>query len=48
VQDAAAIVHKDFAHRLKYARIWGERTFDGQMVQREHVLQDGDILELHA
>ena len=48
VQDAAAIVHKDFAHRLKYARIWGGGTFDGQMVQREHVLQDGDILELHA
>jgi ribosome-interacting GTPase 1 len=48
VQDAAAIVHKDFAHRLKYARIWGARTFDGQMVQREHVLEDSDILELHV
>ncbi len=48
VQDAAAVVHKDFAERLKYARIWGSRTFEGQMVQREHVLEDGDILELHA
>ena len=48
VQDAAGVVHKDFAERLKYARIWGSRTFEGQMVQREHVLEDGDILELHA
>ncbi|HYM91751.1 MAG TPA: GTPase [bacterium] len=48
VQDAAGIVHKDFTDRLKYARIWGSRTFDGQMVQHEHILEDGDILELHA
>ena len=47
VHDAAAVVHKDFIERLKYARIWGARTFEGQMVQREHVLEDGDILELH-
>jgi uncharacterized protein len=48
VQDAAGVVHKDFADRLKYARIWGSRAFEGQMVQREHQLEDGDILELHA
>jgi ribosome-interacting GTPase 1 len=48
VQDAAAVIHKDFAERLKYARVWGARTFDGQMVQREYVLEDGDVLELHA
>lgn len=48
VQDAAGVVHKDFAERLKYARIWSRRTFDGQMVQREHALEDGDILELHT
>jgi small GTP-binding protein len=48
VQDAAGVVHKDFIARLKYARIWGARAFEGQMVQREHVLEDGDVLELHA
>jgi uncharacterized protein len=26
----------------------GGRTYEGQMVQREHVLEDGDVLELHA
>ncbi|HYM68853.1 MAG TPA: TGS domain-containing protein [bacterium] len=48
VADASAAVHKDFVERLKYARIWGARAFEGQMVQREHVLEDGDVLELHA
>ena len=48
VQEAAAVVHKDFSERLKYARIWGACAFDGQMVQREHILEDGDVLELHA
>ena len=48
VQEAAAVVHKDFAERLKYARVWGTGTYEGQMVQREHVLEDGDVLELHA
>jgi len=37
-----------WVERPKYARIWGAGTFDGQMVQREHVLADGDVLELHA
>ncbi len=48
VQEAAAVVHKDFSERLKFARIWGARAFDGQMVQREHILEDGDILELRT
>lgn len=48
VEEVAAVVHKDFAERLKYARVWGSRTYEGQMVQREHVLDDGDVLELHA
>jgi ribosome-interacting GTPase 1 len=48
VADACAAVHKDFVERLKYARIWGARTFEGQMVQREHVLEDGDVIELHV
>ncbi len=47
VLDAAEHVHKDFAARLRFARIWGHGSFEGQMVQRDHVLQDGDVLELH-
>lgn len=48
VIDAAAQVHKDFARSLKFARIWGTGVFDGQMVPREHVLRDGDIIEFHV
>ena len=47
LEDAAAQVHKDFAAKLKYARIWGSGKHDGMMVKRDHVLQDGDIVELH-
>ena len=45
--DAAAEVHKDFRAKMKYARIWGSGKHDGVMARRDHVLQDGDIIELH-
>jgi ribosome-interacting GTPase 1 len=47
LEDAAADVHKDFASKLKYARIWGSGKHDGLMAKRDHILQDGDIIELH-
>ena len=45
VEDAAHDLHKDFAARFKYARIWGQGKFDGQRVQRDFQLADKDILE---
>lgn len=47
LQDAAASVHKDFVANLKYARIWGSGKHDGIMAKRDHILADGDIIELH-
>ena len=47
LEQAAEQVHKDFRARLKYARIWGSGKHDGVMVRRDHVLQDGDVVELH-
>lgn len=44
--DFASKVHKDFAQKLKSAKVWGTSVFDGQLVQRDYVLQDGDIVEL--
>jgi len=44
---AATAIHKSFAQRMKYARIWGSGKFDGVAVKRDHILQDGDIIELH-
>jgi ribosome-interacting GTPase 1 len=47
VLDLAKEIHKDFVAKLQYARLWGSGRFDGQRVQRDYVLQDGDIIELH-
>ncbi len=48
VLDAAQTIHKDFVERMKYARLWGRDEYQGQMVSRAHVLEDGDVVELHA
>jgi ribosome-interacting GTPase 1 len=48
VEEAAEGVHKDFRKELKYALIWGSGKFAGQRAKRDHVLQDGDIIELHT
>jgi len=48
VFEAAKSVHKDLAKEFKFARIWAEGKYDGQMVERDYVLQDGDLLEIHA
>jgi ribosome-interacting GTPase 1 len=48
VHDLALAVHKEVAERLKFARVWGAARFDGQQVDRDHVLADRDVVELHA
>lgn len=48
VLEAAAVVHKDFAERLRFARLWRRGVIEGQMIGRDDPLEDGDILELHA
>lgn len=47
VADFAVQIHKDFAQKLKFARIWGSNKHDGQRVHLDFPLEDGDILELH-
>ena len=46
VADFARKIHKDFYDNLKSARVWGSGDFDGQMVSRDHVLLDEDVVEL--
>ncbi len=46
VEEFARKIHKDFYDNLKSARVWGSATFDGQAVSRDHVLSDGDVVEL--
>jgi uncharacterized protein len=47
LEDLAERVHKDFKEKLRYARLWGKAVYDGQMVQRDYILQEGDVAELH-
>ena len=47
ILEFAAIVHKDFRDNLKFARVWGHARYDGQPVEKEYVLDDGDVVELH-
>jgi ribosome-interacting GTPase 1 len=47
VENAAYQIHKDFAQRLAYAKIWGKGKFDGAHVHNDFQLADGDILEFH-
>jgi ribosome-interacting GTPase 1 len=48
VSDVARLVHQDVARSLRYARLWGSGAFDGQQVGPDHVVADGDVVELHA
>jgi ribosome-interacting GTPase 1 len=48
VRDVAELVHRSMAASLRFARVWGPSHFDGQQVGPEHVVADGDILELHV
>jgi ribosome-interacting GTPase 1 len=48
ILDVAEAVHKDIAASLKFARVWGADTFDGQRVTRDYAVQDGDVIELHS
>ena len=46
VDDICSLVHRDFAEKLKFARLW--RKSDTPLtVSRNEVVEDGDILELH-
>ncbi|NNC57142.1 MAG: TGS domain-containing protein [Woeseiaceae bacterium] len=47
VLDVASLVHKDIARGLKFARMWGDEVFDGQQVGPDHLVSDGDLVELH-
>ena len=47
VLDVVEHIHKEFVERLRYVRLWGSGRFDGQHAPLDHVVQDGDIVEIH-
>ena len=48
VGDVAMLVHRDIAASMKYARIWGTGSFDGQQVGKDHPVRDCDVVELRS
>jgi len=46
--DVAALVHKELAEKLKFARVWGAAVHDGAVAKADYVLHDKDVVELHA
>ncbi|OQX55083.1 MAG: hypothetical protein B5M54_03660 [Candidatus Aminicenantes bacterium 4484_214] len=49
VMDLARSIHKDFAEKLRYARLWKKEGLhlQGVRINREYILEDEDIVELH-
>jgi hypothetical protein len=48
VGDLAERIHKDLMRGMAFARVWGPSAFDGQAVQKDHVLAEGDVVEVHG
>ncbi|MCL6504321.1 MAG: 50S ribosome-binding GTPase [Pirellulales bacterium] len=46
--DLAELVHKDLAAQLKFGRVWGAGLHPGTPVKGDYILQDRDVVELHA
>jgi len=42
-------LHKDFASKFKFARVWGgSAKFPGQKQMLKHIVMDGDIVEINV
>jgi hypothetical protein len=48
VQEVAEILHRDFAQKLKYVKVWGSSAFPGQKVSKEFKLKNGDLIEIYC
>ncbi|NPA05590.1 MAG: TGS domain-containing protein [Crenarchaeota archaeon] len=49
VLDVAKKIHSDLVEYFLYAKIWGPSAkYPGERVGLDHVLEDGDIVEIHA
>ena len=48
IGEVAKILSEDIYRGFQYARVWGSSVkYPGSRVGREHVLEDGDIIEIH-
>lgn len=48
IRDICDKLHRDFANKFRFARVWGKSTkYPGQKLMLAHKLADQDILEIH-
>jgi ribosome-interacting GTPase 1 len=47
VEDVAILIHKDLVETLRWARLWRGEV-EGLQVGKHHLVEDGDILEIHT
>ncbi len=47
-ENVAKVLHKDFASKLKYAKVWGSTKFPGQRVAKNYKLKNEDIVEIYC
>jgi ribosome-interacting GTPase 1 len=49
VLDAAKRIHSRLVKHFRYAKVWGPSAkYPGQRVGGDHILEDGDVVEIHA
>ena len=49
VYNLAKNIHSDFSKKFSFAKVWAKRfVFSPQKVGSAFVLEDGDIVEIHA
>jgi ribosome-interacting GTPase 1 len=48
VGDVARIIHNDLYSGFKFAKVWGSSRYGGERVGISYVLNDKDIVEIHA
>ncbi|MDO8481336.1 MAG: GTP-binding protein [Nanoarchaeota archaeon] len=47
LKDMCDKLHRDFAGKLRYAKVWGSSKFPGQEIRKlSYVVHDGDVVEL--
>jgi ribosome-interacting GTPase 1 len=45
--DLAELIHKDYAEKLKFGKVWGSAVHDGTVVKGDYILHDCDVIEVH-
>ena len=48
VKDVCEKLHRDFAQKFRFARVWGSAKFPGQKLALGYKVKDKDIVEVHV